>query len=143
MTQGHTVLHDSPSALTSKIQRPERLSLEKKDLGSGQYGRSDTSIAAPHDPKQTAIQPDQSRTLDRPTHMTAKESNWKSLPYGPCSMSSFAQTSVKRTCLSDWRLRTSSVNSAPPQVQLLACRIHGFQEKIHLGRLLWRDITTA
>ena len=142
-TQGRTVPHDSPGASTSEIQRPGRSSLEKKDLGSGQYGRSDSSIAAPHDPKQTAIQPDQSCTLDRPMHMTAKESNWKSLLYGPCSMSSFTQTSAKRTCLSDWRLRTSSINSAPPRVQSLARRIHGFQGKIHLGRLPWRDIMTA
>ena len=101
-------------ASTSEIQRPGRSSLEKKDLGSGQYGGRDSSIAALHDLKQTAIQPDQSRTLDRPTHMTAKESNWKSLLYSLCSVSFFTQTSAKRTCLSDWRLRTSSVNSAPP-----------------------------
>ena len=143
MTQGCTVPHDSPSASTSKIQRPERLSLEKKDLSSGQYSRSDSLIATLHNPKQNAIQPDQSHTLYHPTHMTATESNWKSLLYSPCSVSFFTQTSAKRTCLSDWRLRTSSVNSAPPQVQLLAHRIHRFQRKIHLGRLPWRDIMTA
>ena len=142
-TQGCTVPHNSPSASTSKIQRPGRSSLEKKDLSSGQYGRSDSLIATLHDPKQTAIQPDQSCTLDRPMHMTAKESNWKSLLFGPCSVSSFARTSAKRTHLSGWRSRTSSVNSASPQVQSLARRICGFQGRIHLGELPWRDIMTA